>query len=99
MTSAGASSDLPASGPARRSVKNRAATAALIVAIVGFVVTKFPTLGALAGSPEDIAAVVLGIIGSVAAFRNGTGKGKAIAALVVAVATIAGIPFGEGTLW
>ncbi len=99
MTSAGASADSPAADPPHRKARNRAATAALIVAIVGFVVTKVPSFGALAGSPEELAALILGIIGSVSAFRSGTGRAKAIVAIILAVATFAGIPFGEGTLW
>jgi hypothetical protein len=98
MTSAGASSELPAT-PTHKSASNRTATVALIAAIIGFVVTKIPAFGAIAGSPEEVAALILGIIGAVSAFRSGTGKAKAIVAIIVAVATFAGLPFGEGTVW
>jgi hypothetical protein len=78
---------------------NRTATAAIIVAVIGFLVTQVPLFGAFAGSPEDIAAVVLGIVGIVTAVKRGNGKVKAIVATVIAVATLVGIVFGDGTIW
>jgi hypothetical protein len=86
--------------PSAPGASNHAATVALVVAIVGFIVTKIPDLaGLIAGGPEDIAALVLGVIGIVTAFKRGNGKAKAIAATLIAVATVVEIPFGEGWLW
>jgi hypothetical protein len=100
MTSVPTSRPVPIEDPSARSASNRAATVALVIAIVGFVVTKIPALaGLIAGGPEDIAALVLGVIGIVTAFKRGSGKAKAIAATLIAVATVVEIPFGEGWLW
>ncbi|MCU1471128.1 MAG: hypothetical protein JWQ39_2277 [Glaciihabitans sp.] len=96
MTSASASIELPST----KRAKNPAATVALVVAIVGFLVTQVPDfIGVLAGGPEDLVAVILGIIGIVIAFKRGAGKKKAIAATIVAAAALFGMPFGEGWLW
>jgi uncharacterized membrane protein len=89
----------PISNPTAPKTSNHASTVALVLAIVGFLVTLFPILGAVIGSPEDIAGVVVGIIGIVAAFRSGSGKVKAIVATVLAAASLVGIVFGEGWLW
>jgi hypothetical protein len=100
MTSAHASRRAPNPGSSAKTATNRTATAALVVAIVGFVVTQIPFfVGLFAGSPEDIAAVILGIAGIVTAFRRGTGKVKAIVATILAVASLVGIGFGDGWLW
>jgi hypothetical protein len=99
MTSVPTSRPVPIDNPSARRPTNRPATAALVLAIVGFVVTLFPVLGAFVGSPEDVAGVVVGIIGIVAAFRSGSGKVKAIVATVIGAATLVGIVFGEGLLW
>jgi hypothetical protein len=73
---------------------------ALVLAIVGVFVTEIPfSIGILAGGPEDLAALILGIIGIVLARRRGISKAKAIAATIVAAAALLGIPLGEGTLW
>jgi hypothetical protein len=93
MTSAKASFSLPTPDSPAKPATNGVATAALVVAIVGFVVTQFPLfIGLFAGGPEDLAAVILGIIGIVTAL-------KAIVATALAVATLVGISFGEGWLW
>ena len=97
VTSAGTSS---APRFSTKPATNRTATAALVVAIVGSVVTVFPDfIGLFAGGPEDLVALILGIIATVKAFRSGTGKARAIAATVISAAALFGISLGEGTLW
>ena len=82
-----------------RTTTSRTATVALVVAIVGFVLKAFPIIGDVIGGPENVAAVVLGIIGLVIAIRRGTGKRLAIAAIILGFTPLAGTFFGEGSLW
>jgi hypothetical protein len=99
MTSVPTSRPIPIDNPPQPKASNHASTVALVIAIVGFVVTLFPVLGAFIGSPEDLTGLVIGIIGIVAAFKSGSGKVKAIVATVLAAASLVGIVFGEGWLW
>ena len=99
MTSVPTSRPVPIDNSSQPKASNRASTVALVIAIVGFLVTLFPVLGAFIGSPEDVAGLVVGIIGIVAAFRSGSGKVKAVVATVLAAASLVGIVFGEGLLW
>jgi hypothetical protein len=100
MTSVPTSRPIPIDDPSAAKTSNHAATVALVLAIVGLVVTQIPFFaGIIVGGPEDIAALVLGIIGIVTAFKRGSGKTKAIVATVIAAATVLAIPLGEGWLW
>jgi uncharacterized membrane protein len=99
MTSVPASKPVPIDKPTAPQASNHASTVALVIAIVGFLVTLFPVLGAFIGSPEDLAGLIVGIIGIVAAFRSGSGKVKAIVATVLAAASLVGMVFGDGWLW
>jgi hypothetical protein len=100
MTSAQAKPATPAPGRLGTPARNPTATVALVVAIVGFVVTEVPDfIGFFAGGPEDLVALILGIIAIVTASRRGIGKAKAIAATVIAGAALLGIPLGEGIFW
>lgn len=81
--------------------KNGFATAALVLGIVGFVVTGIPLfIGLFLGGPMDILAIVFGILGiRKAAALNGVGKGAAITGLVLGSIAFISIFFGAGTLW
>jgi hypothetical protein len=89
----------PASGLLTALAKNRTAIVALVIAIVGFLFTEIPIFGVFAGGPEDLVALVLGIVAIVLAFKRKTGLVKAIIATVLALAALGGISLGEGTLW
>jgi hypothetical protein len=100
MTSVPTSRPVPIEDPSAPKTSNHVATVALVVAIVGLVVTQIPFFaGIIVGGPEDIAGLVLGIIGIATAFRRGSGRTKAIVATVIAAVTVVAIPFGEGWLW
>lgn len=80
--------------------KNAQAVAALVLGIVGFVLTPIPLfIGLFLGGIPDILAVIFGILGIVRANKTGIGKGMAIAGLVLGGLGVLSTFIGAGTIW
>ena len=82
-------------------VRNSAATAALVLGIVGFVLMGIPLfIGWVFGGIPDILAVIFGIIGiSRSGQLGGVGKGPAITGLVLASVSLLSVFIGAGSIW
>jgi len=80
---------------------NGVATAALVLGILGFLITGIPLgIGLLLGGPLDLLAIILGIVGAVRASKNsGLGNGAAIWGIVLGSIATVSIFFGAGTIW
>lgn len=81
-------------------VTNGAATAALILGIVGFVLTPIPIfIGLFLGGIPAILAVILGIIGAIRSTNLGVGTARAVIGIVLGGLAVISIFFGAGTIW
>jgi len=82
-------------------VKNGYATAALVLAIVGFFLMGIPFfIGWVLGGIPDILAIIFAIIalGRVAPYGQ-VGRGKAIAAIIIAGISLLSVFIGAGSIW
>ena len=81
-------------------VKNGMATAALVLGIVGIVLTFIPLfIGYFLGGLPDILAVIFGIVGIVKSGPTGVGRGAAVTGLVLGGAAIILMFFGAGLIF
>jgi hypothetical protein len=80
--------------------RNGFATAALVLGIVGFVLTFVPLfIGYFLGGLPDLLAVIFGIIGIVKGGPAGVGRGAAITGLVLGGVAIILMFFGAGLIF
>lgn len=81
--------------------KNGAATAALILGIIGFVLTPIPLfIGLFLGGIPALLGVIFGIVGIVRSNTlAGVGKVAAIVGLVLGGLAVLSIFLGAGTIW
>jgi hypothetical protein len=81
--------------------RNGAATASLILGIIGIVLMAIPFfIGWFVGGIPDLIAVILGIVGlNNAGARLGIGKGAAITGIVLGGVSILSVFLGAGSLW
>jgi len=80
--------------------KNGLAVAALVLGITGFVTTGIPLfVGLFLGGPQDILAIVFGIVGITRAQRTGVGLGMAVTGLILGCVAFFSIFLGAGTIW
>lgn len=77
----------PAPAPYTKAPSNGLATAALVLGIIGTVLAIIPILGIL-GAVVGGVGLVLAVFGLLASRKHGVGKGKAIAGLVLGVASL-----------
>ena len=74
-----------------------AGVAALVLGIIGFVLTPIPlSIGLTLGGTLDVLAVVFGIV---RANKAGVGKGTAVAGLVLGGLALLSTFAGAGTVW
>lgn len=87
--------------PAAPAVGNAAATASLVLGILGLLLTPIPLfIGLLLGGPLDVLAVVFGVVGLVkGGARRGAGVTRAVVGLVLGALMLAAITVGAGTIW
>lgn len=89
----------PAAG-AQSSENNGFATAALVLGILGFLLTPIPFfIGLFLGGPLDILGIIFGIIGIMKANRIGKGSAASIWGLVLSALAFVSIFLGAGTIW
>ncbi|CAN5469095.1 hypothetical protein BH10ACT4_BH10ACT4_10730 [soil metagenome] len=89
-------------GPAApAAVSNSAATASLVLGIVGFVLMAIPFfIGWFLGGIPDILAVIFGIVALTSLSKfNGAGKAKAIVGLVLGSVSLLSVFVGAGSIW